>query len=192
MRSYNHAMHGSITSDSDEERAVLARAKSGSIDAFEQILFAYEKQIFSYLFRHTGHREEAEDLTQDTFLKAYSHIKTIDLGKSFRAWLYAIATNTLYDWLRRRRARPELFSLNDPARAVETIDQSGPYESMERADAVERALLKLKPEYRTVLLLHYTHELRYSDIARALNMPVNTVKTSLRRAKIAFKQNYRG
>lgn len=183
-------MHGSITSDSDEERAILVRAKNGSIDAFEQILYVYEKQIFSYLFRHTGHRQEAEDLTQDTFLKAYRHIKNIDPDKSFRAWLYAIATNTLYDWLRRKRLRHELFTLDDPARVVETIDRSGPYESIETADAVERTLLKLKPEYQTVLLLFYTHELRYSDIAVTLNLPVNTVKTYLRRAKLAFKHHY--
>ncbi len=183
-------MHGSITSGSNEERAILARAKNGSIDAFEQILYAYEKQIFSYLFRHTGHYQEAEDLTQDTFLKAYSHIDALNLDKSFRAWLYTIATHTLYDWLRRKRSHQEFFILDDPAHRVETIDGSKPYELIETTDAVERTLLKLKPEYQTALLLYYTHGLRYSDIAGVLNVPVNTVKTRLRRAKSAFKKQY--
>lgn len=183
-------MKNDLPPNSDAERAVLARAKNGSIDAFEQILFAYEKQIFSYLFRHTGLRQDAEDLAQDTFLKAYRHIKNIDLSQSFRAWLYAIATNTLYDWLRRKRRRKEFFILDDPVRPLETIDDSRPYELIETTDAVERALLKLKPEYQTVLLLYYTHELRYLDIAAALNLPVNTVKTYLRRAKIAFRHQY--
>jgi RNA polymerase sigma-70 factor (ECF subfamily) len=87
------------------EKELLAQAKGGSLAAFEKILYLYEKPIFNYICRLTRQKEDAEDLTQQTFIKLYKSLKSINLDKSFKSWLYKIATNTTYDWFRKKEAR---------------------------------------------------------------------------------------
>jgi len=175
----------------EEEKAVIAAAKSGSIEAFEKILYAYEKPIYSYIYRLVRRREEAEDLTQESFIKLYQHLDSVDTSKNFRAWVYKIATNTVYDWLRKKQKRQELFIIDDPNIQFETVDTQTPYQDMqrvERAKDVESALEKVRPVYRAVLLLFYWQGFGYNEIAQVLSLPLNTVKTYLYRAKHALKQ----
>lgn len=174
-----------------EEKVLVAAAKKGNLVAFEKILFAYEKPIFSYVYRLVRQKEEAEDLTQETFIKLYQHIDAVDVDKNFRAWVYKIATNTVYDWLRKKQKRQELFIIDDPNVQYETIDTQTPYQDMqrvERAKDVESALEKVRPVYRAVLLLFYWQGFGYTEIAHVLSLPLNTVKTYLYRAKHALKQ----
>lgn len=174
-----------------EEREFVEAAKGGSLVAFEKILSAYERPIFSYVYRLVRQKEEAEDLTQETFIKLYQHIDAVDVDKNFRAWVYKIATNTVYDWLRKKQKRQELFIIDDPNIQFETIDTQTPYQDMqkvERAKDVENALEKVRPVYRAVLLLFYWQGFGYTEIAHVLSLPLNTVKTYLYRAKHALKQ----
>lgn len=174
-----------------EERELVEAAKGGNLVAFEKILCAYEKPIFSYVYRLVRQKEEAEDLTQETFIKLYQHIDSVDVDKNFRAWVYKIATNTVYDWLRKKQKRQELFIIDDPNIQFETIDTQTPYQDMqkvERAKDVETALEKVRPVYRAVLLLFYWQGFGYTEIAHVLSLPLNTVKTYLYRAKHALKQ----
>jgi RNA polymerase sigma-70 factor, ECF subfamily len=174
-----------------EEKELVEAAKKGNLVAFEKILYAYEKPIFSYVYRLVRQKEEAEDLTQETFVKLYQHIDAVDVEKNFRAWVYKIATNTVYDWLRKKQKRQELFIIDDPNVQYETIDTQTPYQDMqrvERAKDVEAALEKVRPVYRAVLLLFYWQGFGYTEIAHVLSLPLNTVKTYLYRAKHALKQ----
>ncbi len=183
--------------EKEREKELVAAAKEGNLEAFEQILFAYEKPIYSYVYRLVRQKEDAQDLTQETFVKLYKHIDAVDSEKNFRAWVYKIATNTVYDWLRKKQKRQELFIIDDPDVQFETVDVETPYQDMqrvERAKDVETALQKVRPVYRAVLLLFYWQGFGYTEIAHVLSLPLNTVKTYLYRAKHALKdelsQNY--
>ncbi len=173
-------------------KKILSDAKNKSFKAFEAILSRYEKPIFNYIFRLVNHRQDAEDLTQETFIKVYTHLSSIDPEKSFQAWLYKIATNTVYDWSRKKGVHSELFIIDDPESGFETIDEDFSYINIETAKDVENALGALKPAYRAVLLLFYWQDLSYEEISSALSLPVNTVKTHLRRAKNALKEKLTG
>jgi RNA polymerase sigma-70 factor, ECF subfamily len=176
-----------ITTDNlSKEKGLLILAKNGDLAAFEKILSQYEKAIFNHLYRLVGRREDAEDLTQKTFIKLYRSIKTIDLEKNFKAWLYKIATNTAYDWLRIKK-REATFLSDDIENCAETIDAEDTYYSIERLEDLERALNKIKPAYKSILLLCYKDCLAYQEIAEVLNIPINTVKTHIYRAKQALK-----
>lgn len=175
---------------SEEFIKILKDAKHGNIDAFEQILHIYEKQIFSYLYRFVNQKEDAEDLTQNTFLKLYKNIKAIDINKNFNAWLYKIATNTAYDWLRKKRRHKELFI--EDSNAVETIEDESAYDILDSAYNTEfiiKALNAIKPIYKSILLLFYQDELSYQEISEALSIPINTVKSHLYRAKKSLKEH---
>ncbi|MBI5221491.1 MAG: sigma-70 family RNA polymerase sigma factor, partial [Candidatus Magasanikbacteria bacterium] len=165
---------------SDKELVILAI--KGDIHAFEQLLFRYEKQIFVYLLRFVNQKENAEDVTQETFIKVYRSLKTFDSEYKFKTWLYTVATNTAYDWLRKAKKSQELFIIDDPDSEFETIDECTAYKDIEikeNKELVDNAINKIKPTYQTVILLFYRDELGYEEIAEVLKMPINTVKTHL-------------
>lgn len=162
---------------------LVEQLKAGNEPAFEVFLSRYEKRIFAYLATVVRSREEAEDLTQETFLRVYKNRSAIDSARNVKSWLYTIATNAAYDWFRKKKHIPELFVIDDDEAGFETADDNDTYKNIENADAVERALGRLKPEYRTCILLYYYEQFSYEEIASQLALPVNTVKTHLRRAK---------
>jgi len=175
---------------SKEEQAMFDAAKHGSLGAFERVLSLYERPLFNYVLRLVRHRQDAEDVTQETFIKFYRHLASLDAEKNGKALLYKIATNTAYDWLRKKKSRRELFIVDDPNVHFETIDPRSPYherQAKEDAEVLERALGRIKPLHRSVLLLFYKQEFTYQEIAAILSLPLNTVKTALRRGKAALK-----
>lgn len=166
----------------------LTKARTGSIESFEEILFAYEKRIFNYIFSIVRHKQDTEDLTQETFIKVFKNLKLIDPALNFEAWLFRIATNTTYDWFRKKGSRPELFVIDDLESKFETIDEDSSYIKLETAKDIKDALDGLKPVYRVVLLLFYWRGFSYKEISSILSLPLNTVKTLLRRGKKALKE----
>ncbi len=170
------------------DKKILAAAKKKNFKAFEVILCHYERAIFDYIFRLVNHRQDAEDLAQETFIKVYVNLDSIDPEKNFRAWLYKIATNVVYDWFRKKGAHPELFIIDDPLAGFETIDEESTYLKIERTQDLLKALAGIKPIYRMILELFYHQGLSYEEVAQSLAIPLNTVKTHLFRAKKALKQ----
>ena len=165
------------------DKNILKRAKHHDLAAFETILFSYEKRIFNYLRRLVSQRETAEDLTQETFIKLYKHIGSLNDVEKFRSWLYAIATNVAYDWLRQSKKLPELLLVDDPAANFETIDPDSQYYRIGTSQDLGRALEQVKPQYKAVLLLYYQQGFSYQEIAESMQIPINTVKTYLHRGK---------
>lgn len=175
----------------DDEKKLLQKLRGGDIRAFEALLAQYEQPIFGYIYRMAQNRSDAEDLTQETFLKVYTHHTSVDPEKNFRAWLFRIATTTCYDWLRKKKRSKELLILDDPKAEGETIPDDASYNYTERLQTVqevETALAKISPAHRAVLLLRYRHDLPYQDIADTLGVSMNTIKTHLHRAKKALKE----
>lgn len=173
------------------DKELVEKAKTGDDNAFEQLLFRYEKQIFGYLLRFVNQKENAEDVTQETFIKVYRSLKTFDPEYKFKTWLYTVATHTAYDWLRKAKKTHELFIIDDPENEFETIDQASAYKELEmkeNKELVDNAIQKIKPAYQTVIQMFYRDELSYEEIAQVLNLPLNTVKTHLSRAKKALSK----
>ncbi len=171
---------------SDKELVLLAI--KGDMKAFEQLVSLYEKPIFGYIVRFVNHKENAEDLTQETFIKIFRSLKTFDPEYKFKTWLFTVATNTVYDWLRKAKKNKEIFIVDDPDINFETIDDRWSYKLTEDKELVDNALKNIKPVYQSVIVLFYRDELSYQEIAEVLKVPINTVKTYIYRAKEALSE----
>jgi RNA polymerase sigma-70 factor, ECF subfamily len=169
-----------------ELKDIIVLAKKGRLDAFEKIVSFYERGVFSYIYSSVSHVQDAEDLTQETFIRLYKNLNSIDTDKNFKAWLYKIGMNVMYDWFRKKNRRQELFLIDDETHQFETIDEKDPYWLVENAQQLESALSKLKPTQKQILLLFYYQGFSYEEIVAILSIPLNTVKTNLRRAKQAL------
>lgn len=177
------------------DKALIIRAKQGDMHAFAEIVECYKDKIYAFLFRLTASREDAYDLAQEVFLRVFNNLHTFDDTMRFSPWLYRIAQNLAVDHLRKRR---NLVYLDEPSGEdgglywqIES-DEPGPEEIVEFSDlkqSLEDALTKLSPMYRTVLLLRFVQELSYEDMARALDLPLTTVKTRLHRAREALREH---
>ncbi len=177
------------------DRVLVEKTKLGERTAFAELVELYKDKIFNYLYRLTGSREDAEDLAQETFLRAYAKIDTFDTTLRFSPWIYRIAQNAAVDMMRRRK--PMLY-LDEPiASDTESgiawqvaSDCPGPEEQVSFThlkSEIEETIMQLPTAYRAVLLLRYTQEMSYEDMARTLELPVTTVKTRLHRAREALR-----
>jgi len=164
----------------------------GSQDAYAELLRRYERPVYTLILRMVRDRTLAEDLAQDAFVKAFGKLGTYDPGRKFSSWLFKIAHNTAIDHLRRRDL--ETVSLDAPAsdepdaapRAIEDEAGETPDSAAERSDlsrALTRAVARLRPEYRQVIVLRYQAGLEYAEIVDETGFPLGTVKTYIHRAR---------
>jgi RNA polymerase sigma-70 factor (ECF subfamily) len=169
------------------DKNILIRARAGDLKAFEYILSFYEKTIYNYCLRILKNSPNAKDATQETFIKVYTHRKTIDPEKNIKTWIFTIATNTVYDFLRGKKRKNEI-SLNEE---FETNSNFETYYSKKEEGLVsdmDKALKQINPEYKQALLLFYQQGFEYKEIAEILEMPLNTVKTHISRGKEQLKE----
>jgi RNA polymerase sigma-70 factor (ECF subfamily) len=155
--------------------------------AIEQLYHDYHQPILRYLERLVSQRELAEDLAQETFLKAFRAWHQHESPETLRGWLYRIATNTAYDHLRRQR-RLLMLPLTDMQASVLSAPQAETHR--DDAEPMWNALNRIPDRYRIPLLLHLWAGYNLNDIAAALGCNVNTVKTRVYRARMQFRQHY--
>lgn len=169
---------------SDEE--LVEAFQQGDSSAFDQLVSRWDRKIQGAIYRMVGSGEEARDLCQEAFLKAYRGLSGFKKEARFSSWLYQIAVNATRDRLRRRRGRIHL-SLDDVADAGEgSLRDGGPsafemIESSDLARAVSAAVAGLTDEQREVVILKEYEGLTFPEIAEALDVPLSTVKTRLYR-----------
>ena len=167
----------------DEDGLVVARVRAGDVDAFERIVVRYRDVAVRVAAVIVG-RDEAEDVTQDAFLRALHRIDQYRGTAPFRAWLMRIVTNTALNALERRRAIPvEEVEEPEPSPEGEALS---PASLLERAEARARLagkITRLRPEHRAVLVLRDLEGLSYNEIADVVDVPVGTVKGRLHRAR---------
>ena len=156
-----------------EDRDLIAKARRGHVDAYNVLVSRWEKRVFNYLLRLVRHREDALDLSQDVFLKAYQNLKKLDDPSRFAGWLFRIAHNEAYSLLRKNKPEGEM--------AVEpgTAEASGRMFPVELTLAVESALARLSEDQREAVLLKVYQGFKFEEMAEILSCPVSTVKSRL-------------
>ena len=176
-------------------RDLVGRHLRGDADAFAGLVGLFSGRVFNLALRFTGDRAEAEDITQESFLRAYSALPRSRADLPFRPWLLQIAVNLCRDWARRKRPAPfsDLGSAADdledtPDGAVERLADPQPLpqdaaEAREQMAELRRAVMALPPAFRMIVTLRYNEGLSYEEIGKLLNMPPATVGTSLLRAR---------
>ena len=172
-------------------RTPAAEAASAELSwSFERIYDEYKTPIYNYIYHLVGNREQADDLTQDTFMKAFKALPKMDASLKLSAWLYRIATNTAYDALRRRKLIAWLpwQDLDHEPADVETAD---PQETVGTSDLVRAALQRMPKHYRSALILYTQEGFSYAEIARVLKIAESGVKMYLSRARHSFREHYR-
>jgi RNA polymerase sigma-70 factor (ECF subfamily) len=168
-----------------DDNGLVERARAGDQAAFAQLFEQYHAPILNYLHRMVSDRALAEDLTQDTFIKAYNALPRTKPDLAFKAWLYRIATNTAISHLRRGKIIKWLPFLTDRETPDELIEKS-----VTRKMDINQALAKLPQHYATALLLRHYQGLSLAETAQALDVTENAAKLRLFRARKAFAQVY--
>jgi RNA polymerase sigma-70 factor (ECF subfamily) len=174
---------------------VVRLAQQGREAAFRELVRRYERPVFSLVYRMVRDRETAEDLAQDAFIKVLNHIDKYSPEFKFSSWLFKIANNVAIDHLRRKKldtvsmdgsphartqAEAESTTLDLEARQESALDE---LEARELGSAIERAIARLRPEYRNCIMLRHVEGRSYEEIAATLDLPLGTVKTYIHRAR---------
>ena len=181
--------------DLDEIGNIVRGAQSGSLEDFQQLYDLFSRPIFNFILRLIGSVSEAEDLTQDTFLKVHSQLKKLRRPSQFRFWIYRIARNEVYQRLRQAK-RTSLASLDDEEAGYHeflsddsaSLDPERRLLSSEMGQVVGRTLQAMPPKYRDVFVLAVFDKISYQEIARIVGRSLLSVKTDIYRARLQVKQ----
>lgn len=180
-----------------DEADLVAKAKAGDADAFTDLINQYERRVFRMAKQITQNDEDAEDVLQETFLKAYSHLDGFQGNSKFYTWLVRIAVNEALMKLRKRRS-DKTVPLDEPidtgedvvAREVAVWEDNPEqrYSREEMADILNEAVQSLKPAYRTVFVLRDIEEMSIEETAEALGLSISAVKSRLLRARLQLRE----
>ena len=173
-----------IRSSGPAARGAVAARRWPAADRMGAVLSFYEKAIYNYCLRILKNSDNAKDITQETFIKVYTHRKLIDPEKNIKTWIFTIATNTTYDFLRGKKRKNET-SLEEKIETISCFESYYPQEGL--VSDVNKALEQIKIEYKNSLLLFYQQGFQYQEIADILCVPLNTVKTHISRGKEQLK-----
>lgn len=163
----------------DDDVFLVRRCLKGDAAAVERLVATYQTDVFGLCVRLLHHRQDAEDVTQEVFLRVFRSLKRWDSNRPFKPWIMGIAVNRCRTWLSQRTRRPELVEY-----LHETAESRPADDSAELTHELRSAVKELRSEYQAVFVLFHEQGLPYEDIAEALEKPVGTVKTWLHRARL--------
>ncbi len=176
---------------------LISEYQAGNANALNILIEKYTRPIYIFTYRMTGSSGEAEDITQETFVKIWRSLPKYKMTNTFRSLLFTIARNTALDHLRKKKmavfsdfedAEGNNFlteTLSDPETLPETL-----IEKAEQTKSLNKSLLQLSPEDREILLLHYEEDMTFETIGKVLNKPLNTVKSRHRRALAKLREQF--
>ncbi len=168
--------------DIDEQ---LAAARAGRSEAIGALVLAHQRSVYSLALRMLGTRDLAEDLTQEVFMQLIDNLRSIESSEHLRFWLRRVTAHRAIDQLR-RRSRIVMAPLDEATQLFSVDDDGDPLFQGE----LDRLLSELNPPARAVMLLRYQEDLDPTEIARTLDIPVNTVKSHLKRSLEIFRQRF--
>lgn len=180
---------------SESEKILVEKSAGGDINAFETLIQSHQKKVYNIALRMTKNPEDAQELSQDALVRAFTAIKKFRGDSSFATWLYRITMNVCTDFLRKRN-KATIISIEQPgAENEQTIqiadNEPGPHEVSEKnylKKIVREAMDQLPPEHRQVLILRDLLDMSYRDIANTLNINEGTIKSRINRARESLKK----
>ena len=175
------------------ETDLIRRCLEGDSSAFDHLVSSHYRGVYNMIYQMMGNAEDAADLTQETFVRAYTRLETFDLGRPFAAWVRRIASNLCIDTLRKRRN--PVLSLDqqaesgyEPADANPANSPAAQLEASEEALRVMAAVQQLPEKQRAVVVLRHVEGMTLEEISRCLRMPLGTVKVNLFRARQTVRE----
>jgi RNA polymerase sigma-70 factor, ECF subfamily len=177
----------------------IKEVRKGDQNAFGEIVELYKDKVFQLCYRMLGNRHEAEDIAQETFIRAYVNINSFNINLKFSTWLYRIATNLCIDRIRKKKPDYYLDAEVSGADgltmysqiAADTALPEEELESLELQETIQKEISKLPEKYRSVIVLRYIEELSLNEISEILDLPLGTVKTRIHRGREALRQQLR-
>ena len=174
----------------------IKRVLKGDQDAFTDIVSLYQHRLYQVCYRMIGNKQEAEDIAQEAFVRAYTNLHTFDQKRKFSTWLYRIATNLCIDRIRKKK--PDFYldaqvtgtdglDMYSQIASSETLPEDQ-VEQMELQDRIQYEISRLPDKYRSVIVLKYIEELSLQEISDILEMPLGTVKTRIHRGREALRK----
>jgi RNA polymerase sigma-70 factor (ECF subfamily) len=174
----------------DQDQELVKRCLEGDGSAWEALLRAHTRKLYNLSYRFTGRPSEAEDLTQEVFIKVFQTLRSYDARQgTFTTWLNRVARNHLVDHYRRTKRDRQTDSLEDQLPKLEETpgpdsQPSARVEARERRELLQRALEKLSPDLREAVILRDLQDLDYAEIAQVLGVPEGTVKSRINRGRL--------
>ena len=172
------------------ELDLVKQCQAGQTEAFDQLVIRYRTRVFAMIYNMVHNEQDAWDLAQDSFLKAWKSIKRFQGKSSFYTWIYRIVMNVTIDWLRKKQVKGtgaefddaiQLKEIDPASRTVPKADAL-PHERMEQNEIrarIDAAIAQLSPEHRAVILMKETEDMQYHEIAEALGCSIGTVMSRL-------------
>lgn len=170
-----------------DQENIIARARRGDADAFEQLVIAYRDQVFRLALRMCGNEADADEVAQEAFLSAWKALPNFRGDSRFSTWLYQLTSHAAIDLMRREKRQ---ITAEDITEVSAPDPGPSPQQQAERSEtrqAVRDAMGQLSPEYRQIVVLRFLQELSYEEIGAVLKLPPGTVKSRLNRAKSQLK-----
>lgn len=185
----------------DNDLIAIQRCLSGNPEAFEELVIRYQKPVYNLVYRFLGNVDDAKDITQEAFVKAYQSLTKHNPELAFHSWLFRIAQNLSIDYLRWKKRRLTV-SLDEPSedtdhdmRYKEIADQTPNVRNRliedQKCAHIQTVIDSLPEQYKSVIILRHIEGLPLNEIARVLNLPLGTIKTNLYRARNLMKDKLR-
>ncbi len=184
--------------------SLVERCRVNDEAAFNEVVARYKIKVYNYIYRMTGSYDDAEDLTQEVFIRMYTSIDSFRSQSSLNTWLFRIAGNLCIDRFRRQKNRTPAYSLDEPLTSGDgeqeatrdlpdlTYEPHRLLENVEMADQIQKALTQLPEKLRATILLHDVEGLPYEEIAQIVGCPLGTVKSRLFNARVQLRQKLSG
>lgn len=185
---------GTITLVEEKDSDLVQRTLCGDWSAYDQLVKRYQRQIYNFAYRMMGNAEDAQDISQETFLRAFQSLHSFRKDASFLTWLFKIASNLCIDLLRSRKSKgtlsldSELEEGREPAAEARTSDPESVAMRNATQEVVQHAINALPARYRAVVILRHLQGMSVDEIAQTLDIPAGTVKTHLFRAREMLRE----
>lgn len=181
----------------ENEKNLIDRCKQGDVGAFEELIIGYEKRVFNIAYRIIGNYDEAQDISQEIFLKVFKSIKCFKEKSSFYTWLYSIAVNECRDLIKKKK-KAIIYSIDAPIQTnddeitreivddAESIEEK--FERKELRGCIEAALKTISYDHQVMIILRDVQGMSYEEIGQIIKCPTGTVKSRINRARQALKE----
>ena len=183
----------------ETELELVQQARKGDLDAYAELVRRYQDELVNYIAKFCGSSDDASDVAQEALVKAYTKLGSFKANSSFKTWLYRIATNHCIDVARKQQRAPAPLSIDaepEEGRALVDTLESGdePLEQVstwELQREVRKAIMRLPPKLRAVIVLHDLQGLQYGEVAEVMGVPLGTVKSRIHNAREQLKTKLR-